>query len=594
MSIETKRGRVVVAGTRREEINGLFPFAKILAHHTNKPLVILGLVAVAEGQSLSTGARAAQKLRARLETLARNSDAQVIVHVGYHIWNEVQAEVGRETDDLLLLSATSGLPADALREMPCDVVIVQGTLPARLKHILLPIRGGPYAPLALEIALAFAQKRHAEITVLHAASGERLRDRQYREFLLHLRILPQVTHIINLSGNASSAIIRYIKQANDHQLVVMGAIAQPQPGDPPIGPTAMHVMKQAKAPVLVVKAHRAVAEKPPTVDYTISVVVDKWFAENTFHAHEFQDLAYLVEMKKRQGLTISLGLPTLNEEKTIGRVIQTMRTTFMQRYPLLDEIVVIDSNSTDRTVEIAQKLRVPVYRHPDILPEYKSYVGKGEALWKSLYVLQGDLIAWIDTDIVNIHPRFVYGILGPLLKEPRLMYVKGFYQRPLRLGSKIEARGGGRVTELMARPLLNLFYPELSGMIQPLAGEYAGRRLALERVPFFTGYGVETGLLIDLLNLFGLHAIGQVDLEERIHRNQSLLALSKMAYAILQVVMQRIGSRHHVELLNELNASMKLIRYSAEEFHLDVAEIRDHERPPIISLEPYRQKRGLI
>jgi glycosyltransferase involved in cell wall biosynthesis len=334
--------------------------------------------------------------------------------------------------------------------------------------------------------------------------------------------------------------------------------------------------------------------RPSPVDYIISVVVDKWFAENSFHAHEFKGIKRLVEMKERQGLAISLGLPALNEEATIGKVIKTVRTTFMQRYPLLDEVVVIDSNSTDRTVLIAEHLGVPVYRHSEILPQQGSFVGEGEALWKSLFVLRGDLVAWVDTDVINIHPRFVHGILGPLIKEPRLMYVKGFYQRPLRLDGKVEARGGGRVTELMARPLLNFFYPELPGLVQPLAGECAGRRKALERIPFYTGYGVEIGLLIDLLGRFGLRAIGQVDLEERIHRNQSLLALSKMAYAILQVVMQRVGATNRREFLSAINASMKRIHYSEEEFRLQVEEIRDHQGPPMCSISEYRQRRGLL
>ncbi|MBI5030149.1 MAG: glucosyl-3-phosphoglycerate synthase [Chloroflexi bacterium] len=330
--------------------------------------------------------------------------------------------------------------------------------------------------------------------------------------------------------------------------------------------------------------------EPDWADHTISVVVDKWFAENTFHVHEFKDVRYLVDLKKKQGLTISLGLPALNEEKTIGKIIKTVRTRFMQQYPLLDEIVVIDSNSTDRTVEIAQGLGVPVYRHPEILTEQGARYGKGEALWKSLYVLKGNILAWIDTDIVNLHPRFVYGILGPLIKEPRLMYVKGFYQRPLRVGGKLEARGGGRVTELVARPLFNLFYPELSGFVQPLAGEYAGRREALEAVPFFVGYGVETGLLIDLLARYKLENLGQVDLEERVHRNQSLMALSKMAFEIIQVMMQRVGTARGVELMNDLHKSMKLIRYARDEFQLEVANIRAVERPPMNTLPEYGVK----
>ena len=160
------------------------------------------------------------------------------------------------------------------------------------------------------------------------------------------------------------------------------------------------------------------------------------------------------------------------------------------------------------------------------------------------------------------------------------------------MGGKLEGRGGGRVTELVARPLLNLFYPELSGFVQPLAGEYAGRREALEAVPFFAGYGVEIGLLIDLWSRFGLRAMGQVDLEERVHRNQSLMALSKMAFEIIQVIMQRVGRARGVALVSELNKSMKLVRYAREEFQLDVADIRVRERPPIITIPEYRAQRG--
>ncbi len=207
-----------------------------------------------------------------------------------------------------------------------------------------------------------------------------------------------------------------------------------------------------------------------------------------------------------------MGLPTLNEEKTIGLTIRRIREALMDRVPLVDELLVVDSASTDRTVEIARELGAAVRQHDEILPELGAYVGKGEALWKSLYELRGDLVVWVDTDIRNIQPRFVYGLLGPLLREPRIQYVKGFYQRPL-IAEGRQSDEGGRVTELTARPLINLFFPELSGVIQPLSGEYAGRRELLESVPFFTGYAVEIGLLIDIADRVGLSGIGQVDLD---------------------------------------------------------------------------------
>jgi glucosyl-3-phosphoglycerate synthase len=313
----------------------------------------------------------------------------------------------------------------------------------------------------------------------------------------------------------------------------------------------------------------------------VPTVVDKWFAENTFHSKEFAAIGELVRLKEQQGLTISLVLPTLNEEETIGPIISCMQEELQRRFPLIDELIVIDSRSQDRTTTIATAHGVPVYVHQDLLPEAGSHHGKGEALWKSLSVTTGDIVAWIDTDIENIHPKFVYGILGPLLREPRIGYVKGFYRRPLRQGDVLHEASGGRVTELMARPLINMFYPLLSGVIQPLSGEYAGRRSILEQVPFQTGYGVEIALLIDILERFGLNAIAQVDLEKRIHRNQSLAALSRMSFVILQTVLRRLERQQQIELVTEVGRTMKVIEQARGSFHLDLRQVEDHERPPM-------------
>jgi glucosyl-3-phosphoglycerate synthase len=326
----------------------------------------------------------------------------------------------------------------------------------------------------------------------------------------------------------------------------------------------------------------------------LSEQVDQWFAENTFHRQEFADLRKLVELKQKQRLTISLGLPALNEAETVGGIIRLIKKKLYDEIPVLDEIVLIDSGSTDETVKIAEDIGIPVYAHQDILPEHGTFCGKGEALWKSLFVLNGDIVAWVDTDIRNFYPGFVYGLLGPLLREPEIQYVKGFYRRPIKMDGKLVSEGGGRVTELTIRPLFNLLYPELSGMIQPLAGEYAGRRTALERVPFFTGYGVETGLLIDLFNEIGLAAIAQVDLEERVHRNQSLAALSQMAFAILQVVMQRLQEKNRIHIMDEVNRSMKLIKPQEKSYALELKPIQDRERPPMITIPEYQVKRAAL
>ena len=586
------RQTLLVVGTSKPEIQMLVPFARAIAAVEDYRVVLLGLIAMPTSQSLSAGALQARHLRQALASSARRVDARVMVCVAHDIWRELKKAVADQEPALVLLDRNRLPPQEVFRTLACDQVLVKPPFPVHKPRILLPIRGGPFAARALRLALAIAETHHGEITVLQAVPRTERKAESLQRMLAHLRELPQVTRWIEARGDAVEAIVN---ASREHQLIIMGAIAVPRSGDPAIGPTATRVLDQVDIPALVVRSapkSPGVEPKPAPVDYTISVVVDKWFAENTFHAHEFENLKHLAQLKERQGLTISLGLPALNEAKTIGKIIQTVRRRFMHDYPLLDEIVVIDSNSTDRTVEIAEGLGIRVEKHPQVLSRYGSRAGKGEALWKSLHVLSGDLIAWIDTDIVNIHPRFVYGILGPLIREPDLMYVKGFYQRPLRIGQKLEARGGGRVTELVARPLLNLFYPQLSGFVQPLAGEYAGRRCALEAVPFVTGYGVEIGLLIDLWQRYGLRAMGQVDLEERVHRNQSLLALSKMAFEITQVVMQRVGAAREVELVEELNKSMKLIRYSREEFQLDVADIRAVQRPAMITIPEYRERRS--
>jgi glucosyl-3-phosphoglycerate synthase len=502
-----------------------------------------------------------------------------------------------------------------VRESPCDIAVVKQRGPEGVESILVPVRGGPHAELAMRISRDLAKRFGAKVVVLHVVPkgiGERAIEREQVAVDAFVREHAATRRAVGMIREASSVRQAIIKEAANHQLVVMGASAQPTNAAPDgrylFGTLAEAVASKARPTVIVVKTKQSLglatfdelrasegtlahADAFVERSRSLPVVVDKWFAENTFHAHEFADIRKLVALKERQNLTVSLGLPALNEEKTIGTVIKRVKGALMDRAPLIDQMVVIDSDSIDRTVEIASDLGLPVVRHSQILPEIGSYTGKGEALWKSLHVLDGDIVAWIDTDISNIQPRFVYGVLGPLLREPKIQYVKGFYQRPIRSGDTLMAEGGGRVTELMARPLINLFFPELSGMIQPLSGEYAGRRALLERLPFFTGYAVEIGLLIDILEHAGLSAIGQVDLERRIHRNQPLPNLSQMAYVILQGAIRKLEERHRLELLTEVGRGMKLINTGKEAFNLEVREIGDEIRPPMSTVPAYVERR---
>jgi nucleotide-binding universal stress UspA family protein len=576
-------------------------------------LVALKVVRVPEATSLSEGAAEAADSRATLdETHAILPDPRVelktLVRVSHHLSEGISESVAAENADLLILpwkgSASSdaalfGRTIDRLVETPpCNLLVARVGELAHCKTILLAVRGGPYAELALQIANQLAYSFSGEITVLHCEqrfAAPEFDEEFHGRLLRTLRFQPTVKRLITVQGNPSEVILQ---EARRHDLVIIGSAAGAEPRSFILGPVVEQIAQSTDKPLLVVKTpepfetwernRRVIQPK------ALSEQVDQWFAENTFHRQEFADLTKLVELKQKQRLTISLGLPALNEAETVGGIIRLIKKKLYDEIPVLDEIVLIDSGSTDETVKIAEDIGIPVYAHQDILPEHGTFCGKGEALWKSLFVLNGDIVAWVDTDIRNFYPGFVYGLLGPLLREPEIQYVKGFYRRPIKMDGKLVSEGGGRVTELTIRPLFNLLYPELSGMIQPLAGEYAGRRAALEHVPFFTGYGVETGLLIDLFNELGLTAIAQVDLEERVHRNQSLASLSQMAFAILQVVMQRLQEKNRIHVMDEVNRSMKLIKPQEKSYALELKPIQDHERPPMITIPEYQVKRAAL
>jgi len=316
-----------------------------------------------------------------------------------------------------------------------------------------------------------------------------------------------------------------------------------------------------------------------------------WMKSNTFHYSEFSDLNRLVEEKRKKNLKISLCLPTLNEEKTIAKEIIIMKSELMTRYPLLDEIVIVDSGSTDKTEEIARSYGADVYQAADILPNLKQFKGKGENLWKALYITTGDIIVYLDADIKNIHHRFVYALVGPLLLFDNIKYAKAFYDRPIATGkSKIRPTGGGRVTELVIRPLFSLFFPELTQILQPLSGEYAGFREVFEEIPFPIGYGVETSMILDIYDKWGLDVFAQVDLDRRIHRNQDTRALGKMAFVILMTFINRKRKLGMVDYKDDIFREMIQFNLVKDEYEPDIFKIEGHERPPIIEIPEYREK----
>jgi glucosyl-3-phosphoglycerate synthase len=268
--------------------------------------------------------------------------------------------------------------------------------------------------------------------------------------------------------------------------------------------------------------------------------VDAWFDANT-GAWCDHTLGELLEAKAASGLSVSLVVPARNEAATVGDVVGRVREALVETTDLLDEIVVIDSDSTDDTYAVASDAGAVVHRSAEIRPDLGSVPGKGEAMWKSLFVTRGDVLVFMDADLLDWDTHFVPGLVGPLLTRPEIALVKGFYERPLVAGDDTSAFEGGRVTELVARPLLNTLFPELAGLVQPLAGEWAVRRAHFASLHVPTGYAVETTALIDTARALGVGAIAQVDLGRRAHRHQALRDLGGMATQILLATLERVG-----------------------------------------------------
>jgi nucleotide-binding universal stress UspA family protein len=593
-------------------------------------LTALGIVEVPEGVPLSDGATRARQARRLLQKVLdyvpEGTPIHPLVRIGRHAAEGIIEASAEQEADLIIFGwggkiagarDGAGTPVfsptidEVVRESPCDIAVVKQRGSREVRRILVPVRGGPHAELALRFADALAQRHGATVAVLHlvpvgVTEGVRAQAERALQAFIRQHVTGASEPLLREAQNVRTAILR---EADKSDLVVMGASALPGgDGGSLFGALPEAIAQRAKATVVVVKTREAIgrqtfeqlaqraetlaaADRAAEESRSIPARVERWFAEANFHHSEFGDLDRLVQLKAKQGVTVSLVLPTLNEGETIGPIVRRAMREMVERFPLLDEILVIDSASDDDTRKIAEDEGARVVQHPEVLSRYGSFRGKGEALWKSLYETSGDIVVWADTDVRNWHHRMVYGTLGPLLHEPRLQYVKGYYQRPIVEGGVLKEGGGGRVTELVARPLINLFYPELSGMIQPLSGEYAGRRALLETIPFFTGYAVEIGHLIDTAERVGVEGLGQVDLERRVHRNQELEGLSRMSFVILQAVMKRLEERRRARLFAELGSTMKLPRSGKGRLSLEVIELADNERPPMIRIPEYLERR---
>lgn len=327
-----------------------------------------------------------------------------------------------------------------------------------------------------------------------------------------------------------------------------------------------------------------------SIDRSTITPVDatEWFRSRSYEHTQFYDLGKLGHRKRELGLTVSLVLPCRNVADTVGGIVDEVNRV-NERASLVDEILAVDADSGDGTAEVAAKHGAQVYSENELMPHHGGAHGKGDAMWRALSIVNGDLVMYVDADTKDFKPQFVYGVLGPILEVPQVRYVKAAYRRPFKKGEGTEPDGGGRVTELSTKPLFNLFYPELTGFVQPLAGEFVADREVFRSIPFLTGYAVETGIMIDVLKKVGLGAMAQVDLGTRQNRHQSLRDLSRMSYAVLRAVARRLREDGRLNQARDPRLPEQLFQFSEYQHAVATPEglqLQEYveelvERPPI-------------
>jgi glucosyl-3-phosphoglycerate synthase len=501
-------------------------------------------------------------------------------------------EAALETSsNLLLLESTArddGLWTNALEDLlydpPCDVAVLR-VAPAAppVQSILLAVRGGPNAELAVQLAQAVRTSTGASLTLLHLFDPRQSSEERVRDESAFAGLAAQVDGpVVELKGSSTNVREAIIKEAANHQLVILGATRSLMHRPMVLGAPLQRMLRRVPGTVMIVKKAGIPAPRSPSTRTetraAVTEQVDRWLTENTFDSQEFDDIERLVDRKRRQGVTISLALPILTEHPDLAATLPGLKQAFMEAEPLIDEIIVINATGSNRVDQAAVAAGVPAIKASDVLSRYGGFPGAGEALWKSLHVLKGDLLCWVDPQATPIRPRVVSGLLGPLLTDPEIGYVKGFTRRPATAPTD-------PITELAVRPLLNLLFPTLSGLVDPLSRDHAGRRSILESVPIFTGHGLELGLLLAIAQAHGLRALAQVEVGGRAHPGQA--ERHAVAFAQLQVGLKYLGDRHRVQLVEQLNRTLKRIQYEDERYSIEQVELQDQERPPMITVPEY-------
>ncbi len=316
--------------------------------------------------------------------------------------------------------------------------------------------------------------------------------------------------------------------------------------------------------------------------------VERWLTRRSSHAADWP--AARVAALKRD-TSVAVVLPALNEQATVGRIVAAIRRGLVERHPVVDELVVVDSGSTDDTHGTARRAGATVVRAAEVLAGVPAVVGKGEALWRGVAATTADVVCFVDSDLRDFSTGFVTGLVGPLLADRSVQLVKATYDRAVSHGGTVSPTGGGRVTELVARPLIDAFWPQLAGFVQPLGGEYAARRALLEQIAFPVGYGVEMAVLVDALALAGLDALAQVDLVRRKHRNAETIKLGRMAAEILHVSLGRLERDGRLTMASPAQTSLVQFERVGAAFRAVEVDVPVTERPPLRTVAAYRDAR---
>jgi glucosyl-3-phosphoglycerate synthase len=305
------------------------------------------------------------------------------------------------------------------------------------------------------------------------------------------------------------------------------------------------------------------------IQTTAAPAIQAWFERRTFRAEEFADIEAVMVAKRELGISVSIVLPCREVAQTIGPIAE--QVMLLQQAELVDQAIAVDAASEDGTAQLALAHGLEVHQEEELLPAFGPVRGKGDALWRSLSVAHGDIVVFADSDSANFGGHFVTGLVGPLLADPAIQFVKGSFHRD-----------AGRVTELTARPLLAAFYPQLAGFGQPLAGEVAARRDLLHAIPFCTGYAVESAMLVDVLAAAGLDAMAQAHLGTRANLHQPLPALGRMSYEIVQALSARLEREGRA--FGPPGGDYVHAISQPEEIELVQEQIEVEERPPMRSV----------